>query len=316
MNNFGMSENIVSVSLPKDESGLTGRECPRPECEGYFKVKSGTGLIGESLPCYCPYCGVPGPSDHFYTKEQIEYARSIVFKSVSDNLFNSLKKLETRRSSLSIRVSRDAQIPIRHYREKQLETEIICENCTLQYSVFGVFAFCPDCGKHNTLQILKKNLILAEKLLALSQEVDRDMSRHLLENALEDCVSSFDGFGRSLFQIASKELSENDRSAKVSFQNLKNANQTLKAKFAIDMESLMESGDWKFLVTSFQKRHLLAHSMGVVDEEYLSKTSDQSATIGRKIPLDIDSISRLSQLLSDLGEKLTTAVHYSKQDDK
>lgn len=48
-------------------------------------------------------------------------------------------------------------------------------NCALSYSVFGLFAFCPDCSSHNSLQILIKNLglISGNKLFKIfySQEI-------------------------------------------------------------------------------------------------------------------------------------------------
>jgi hypothetical protein len=34
----------VNVSIPTDEAGLLGRECPVSDCLGYFKVKPGTGI--------------------------------------------------------------------------------------------------------------------------------------------------------------------------------------------------------------------------------------------------------------------------------
>ena len=30
--------------------------------------------------------------------------------------------------------------PIRQYREKRLETEVVCDRCTLHYAIYGVFA--------------------------------------------------------------------------------------------------------------------------------------------------------------------------------
>jgi len=53
-----------SISLPPDEEGFIGRECPVAECEGYFKLQPGTGLKGKNLPCHCPYCG-HGAGYHF-----------------------------------------------------------------------------------------------------------------------------------------------------------------------------------------------------------------------------------------------------------
>jgi hypothetical protein len=41
--------------------------------------------------------------------------------------------------------------------DSERETALTCERCTLQYTIYGVFAFCPDCAAHNSLQILKKN---------------------------------------------------------------------------------------------------------------------------------------------------------------
>ncbi len=43
-----------SISIPPDDEGLIGRECPVVACEGYFKIQPGTGLKGENLPCHCP----------------------------------------------------------------------------------------------------------------------------------------------------------------------------------------------------------------------------------------------------------------------
>jgi len=49
-----MSDQItMTITLPTDDEGMIGRECP--ECKEYFKVKSGTGLLNIST-CTCPYC--------------------------------------------------------------------------------------------------------------------------------------------------------------------------------------------------------------------------------------------------------------------
>ena len=63
----------ISIAIQRDEDGFVGRECPNPDCEGYFKIVLGTGLKGENLPCHCPYCGHKALHDHFWTKDQIEY---------------------------------------------------------------------------------------------------------------------------------------------------------------------------------------------------------------------------------------------------
>ena len=202
--NLSRLGNSIHISIPPDAEGYTGRECPQQDCEGYFKVKFGTGLKGADLPCHCPYCGHVDPQDRFWTKEQLEYAKSVALGKVVDALRKDLKSLEFDIKpkgpfgiGMSMRVQPGRPIQIRHYREKALETKVTCESCTLEYAVYGVFAFCPDCGRHNSQQILVKNLDLAIKELELADQLtDDDLKRSLVEDALENCVSSFDAFGR------------------------------------------------------------------------------------------------------------------------
>ena len=73
MNNLRRLGDSISIRMVPDERGFTGRECPNPDCEGYFKIVLGTGLKGKGLPCHCAYCGHTEGHDHFWTKEQIEY---------------------------------------------------------------------------------------------------------------------------------------------------------------------------------------------------------------------------------------------------
>ena len=84
----------ISVSISADENRFTGRECPQPDCEGYFKIELGTGLKGDGLPCHCPYCGHAAGHDQFWTKEQIEYARSVAMRRITDAIRKDFRKLE------------------------------------------------------------------------------------------------------------------------------------------------------------------------------------------------------------------------------
>ena len=82
--------NSISIPIPADENAFTGRECPQPDCEGYFKIELGTGLKGQGLPCHCPYCGHTAGHDQFWTKEQIEYAKSVAMRKITDALHKDL----------------------------------------------------------------------------------------------------------------------------------------------------------------------------------------------------------------------------------
>lgn len=301
----------ISIQMPTDEKGFVGRECPEPDCEGYFKVTPGTGLEGEDLPCHCPYCGFEGPMDHFWTKEQLEYVRSIAAGKAKDYIFRELKKHEFEYKpkgpfgiGVSMKVQKGAPVPIRYYSERSLETEATCDNCSLQYAVYGLFAFCPDCGQHNSLQILTKNLEVVCKMLDLSEGMDEEMAEKLVENALEDCVSALDGFGREICRINAANSLDPTRAMTISFQSLEGARSNLLAVFGNDIADCVSEQEWKAAICCFQKRHLVAHKMGIVDEEYLRKTDDPYAVAGRKINVSRDEVMTVVGVIRVVGEYL------------
>lgn len=299
--NLRRLRNQISVPIEPDEDGYLGRECPATDCLGYFKITLGTGIKGPA-PCYCPYCGHKGEGNTFFTQEQIEYARSIVFRKVTDALHKDLKSLEFEHKpqgpfgiGLSLRVKASPPLPIRHYREKKLETEVVCETCTPRYAIYGVFGWCPDCGIHNSLQILKKNLELANKQLALAETLDKDMAEHLIGDSLKNVVSALDAFGR---EICAK------KAADIQFQNLVGARRRVRDRFAFDFADSVTPTDWEIACRVFQKRHLLAHKMGVVDEDYLKKANDPGAVVGRKIIITPDEITATINIIEALGRRL------------
>ena len=300
----------ISISIPPDENRFTGRECPQAECEGYFKIELGTGLEGEGLPCHCPYCGHAAGHDHFWTREQIEYARSVARRRITDAIRKDLKKLEFDYKprgafgiGFSLKLKRGPQPPIRYYREKQLETEVVCRNCTLRYSVYGVFGFCPDCGQHNSIQILQKSLEVVGKMLEMATREEKAVAERLIENALEDCVSTFDGFGRELCRIHANKARNPSKAERMNFQNLEAARKRFLDLFGFDLSAEVARDEWRAAVVAFQKRHLIAHRFGVVDQDYMDKTGDFGAVVGRKVTVDVDEVKRLAKTVNTLAPR-------------
>ncbi len=308
--------NQISVPIKTDEEGYLGRECPEAACEGYFKVKSGTGLTGADIPCHCPYCGHAGPPTEFWTKEQLEYAKSIALRQITDAFRADLKSLEFEHEpkgpfgiGISMKLQPGPPIPIRHYRERTLETKVTCSSCTLEYAVYGVFGFCPDCGIHNSLQILQRNLELVRKQLDLANaQSDPELTRHLLDDALENCVSVFDGFGRELCRLHAGKSSAPNAAGDVSFQNLSRAANRVNQLFGIDLTLALPSNEWQGTTIAFLRRHLLAHKAGVIDAKYLQESGEPSALLGRRIVVSASDISTVAANIEHLAVYLFTAL--------
>lgn len=144
---------------------------------------------------------------------------------------------------LSLKVS-GSQTPVRLYIEPRLETELVCDGCSLRYAIYGFFAFCPDCGCgiHNSLQILQKNFEVVRKLLSLAATVEDGVRERLVENALEDAVSAFDGFGREVCRVSLEQQGK----ASPSFQNIALARDNLQQRFGFDLHAPLTDDEWLF----------------------------------------------------------------------
>ena len=300
-----------------DADGYVGRDCPNPDCKGYFKVAPGTGLA-DALICHCPYCGHTATNDQFFTQAQIEYAQSVVIQSVVGGFQKRLKRLEFVQKpshgfgiGMSVQVKTGPLPPIHYYREKRLETEVVCEGCTLRYSVYGVFAFCPDCGRHNSLQVLNKNLELVNKILQVAADMGAEkaeVAQRLVESALEGCVSSFDGFGREVCRVHAKQATEPSQAERISFQNPDGARQHMKRLFGYDLATSLLDEQWSAIVKSLQKRHLLAHKMGIVDQEYINRTGDRTVVKGQRINVSADEVRNTARILKKIAEGLANGL--------
>jgi len=296
-----------SISIPPDETGFIGRECPGPSCERVFKIQPGTGLKGEDLPCHCPYCGHEAGQDKFLTKAQVEYAKSVVLNKVTGALIKDLKSLKFNhkpRGALGIGISMKVigrPTPVRRCREEDLETEVVCDKCTLRYMIYGVFGFCPDCSVHNSLQILEKNFELIEKLLAVAETQEPSISQQMIENALEDCVSAFDGFGRETCRVFVQKAADPSKASEIRFQNINAATEKVLREFGVTISDAVNAADWDNIQRAFQKRHLLAHKMGVVDEAYQKATDALTSSIGKRITITKNEIHKLLEGLRTIG---------------
>ena len=309
----------VTVTVPVSDDGFCGRECPNPNCQKYFGIVLGTGLEGENLPCHCPYCGHADEHSSFYTKDQIKHVSSVIQQKVSDAMFGDLQELSAKINSqqdrasflqMSAKTTRSHRPTIHSYDEKQLETELVCSFCTLRYTVYGVFAYCPDCGQHNAFQILMNNLEVIVKVLALSESEERTAEErdNLVQNALEDCVSIFDAFGREICRIHASSAANPGRASKLSFQNLEVAKRNVSKLFGFELDSGLHENQLKAGIQAFQKRHLLAHKLGIVDAEYLEKSGDPDAVIGRKVTISIQDVHQLISVVELLAKNLHSGL--------
>jgi hypothetical protein len=64
----------------------------------------------------------------------------------------------------------------------------------------------------------------------------------------------------------------------------------------------------KLELRGFQKRHLLAHTMGVVDADYVARTGDQTAVVGRKIAIRDDDARAVMSAVRTMAQHLCNSL--------
>ena len=88
-------------------------------------------------------------------------------------------------------------------------------------------------------------------------------------------------------------------------QNLEGAKTTFLDLFGIDLSADVAAEEWRAAASGFQKRHLVTHKLGVVDQEYITKTGDTRAVVGRKIGIGADEVRGLARTISKLAPRLS-----------
>ena len=187
--------------------------------------------------------------------------------------------------------------------EQQLETEVFCDNCTLRFSVYGVFASCPYCGQLNALKVVLSSLETAKKKLQLVDEptLDEELRKELAKDALTSSISAFDAFGKSMAKNQPRLLPDSKRNL---FQDIEALDGHLEAQGQPPFESIIGISEWEGIKWFFQARHVYVHNAGVVDERFIAKLPNLAYLKGRILPLELDRLAQNIDVLGNISREI------------
>ena len=159
-----------------------------------------------------------------------------------------------------------------------------CVRDGAKFRTFGTIYRCPVCAIENPREVMNS---CAQRVLASSANDISDLS-----NELGSLVGTFDGVMRQTNRIACQNASASGLIHPIvrSFQDIASARNTLDG--VIDISKLVR--DWSQFNETFQKRHALSHSLGVIDQKYLNKTGVASTQLGRKVQLTRDQVNQFA----------------------
>ena len=284
--------------MPTDE-GFIGRSCKTPECGRYFKVN----LASMRDEMYCPYCGTRFSKDELTTKDQEEYFKEAAIEKAKKYMYDEVDKVfgNLARKPRSKNVIFKHK-PI-HYREKtvqprysefQVDSELTCSECNFPFQVYGIFGYCPGCRSEN-LWIYDANFAIIQKEISTNPDPQR-----ALRHAYSDLVSTFEAFCRAKAKAISSETSR--------FQVLFDTRKFFKENLGIDILKDLEEKDILTLRRVFQKRHVLEHNAGIINESYVRMIPEDAKLLNHQVELSVEELRLAAEALRIALDNLSRAV--------
>lgn len=318
----------ISVDLPHDDEGYLDRHCSVEACRAEFKVLSEDWkekIKDEQV--FCPICRFEAPATEWNTEDQVEYAKRVAIAHVQKTIHTALAEDAQRFNrdqrpgfiQLSMSVGpAPHSIVVPTDAAKVMRQKFVCEVCGCRYASIGAAFFCPACGHNSAVSMFDQTIETVRRVVSLTTSIretlatafDEDLAqnsvRHMLEDSLGRLVSAFQQFSDILFEKLPNVASVKRR--KNVFQNLAESSALWKSAIGKGYDDMLSSSELQEMESLFQKRHLIAHRNGLVDQEYIDKSGDKSYTIGQRLVINESAVLRLAELVLKLASELRRFV--------
>lgn len=319
----------VSIPIETDEEGFMDKECPDNECKFQFKVHEDDWKnIFQDEAVYCPMCGKESTSDNFWTTEQMQNAEKQIDQLVESKIHKAMKedanafnRSQPRGGFLTMSMSVKGfayekiilPIPSREIFEKK----ITCEKCNSRYSVIGSAFFCPSCGYNsvektfsNTLTKIETSITHIPTIRAALNKISKDQAeitcQTIVEKGLLDCVVAFQRFCDLMY---GKHPNARSKISPNSFQNLDTGGALWLEVFKESYVDWLSETKYKRLNILFQRRHLLQHTEGIIDQKYIDKSGDTKYTIGQRVIINEPDVMELAGYIKALTDIIREKIN-------
>ncbi len=321
-----LGDEKSTVAFSTDDSDYFDRECPAPECLAQFKVlmEDWKSKVRDE-EVFCPFCGHTADAQKWWTQEQLEHARDVALAKVKATLGGALR-LDAQRFnqrqpkggfiSMSMKVNSIPQhVPIPYAAAAPMRLKIACGECGCRYAVVGAAYFCPSCGANAaelvfelTAQGIRQSLEAVNAIRAAISDADtaENTCRLIVESALQNSVTAFQRVAEALHA----RIAPTVKTRRNAFQNLSEGSALWEAAIGGGYDKHLTTVEMKQLTTAFQQRHLLAHTQGVVDDDYIRKTGDTRYKLGQRLVIKREAVAEALNLI----EQLTRGIRQDAKD--
>lgn len=287
---------MVPVMLVSDKEQFFGRTCPT--CNAYFRTRR----VAETLSC--PYCSTRAPLIRFTTENQRRFIDEVRQKWIDGFKGNDLEEIDLDAITKALPDNR----PNWSYSEELQQHCFTCEKCDNRFDILGEHGCCPVCGKRNSLQVVMSYLNEAQtKFESANAAIANRHDREIEWEKITKCISDFEAMARDIQnQLARLPLTPTRRKevGHISFHQILKANECLRDFFGIELFRGFDEADKEFVNRMFNRRHILTHNAGRVDEKYLAQTLDTGVRLHEKIRVRSKERAGLIPLLKKMAANL------------
>lgn len=322
-----LQKDKISIPIAVDSEGYLDRECPNTECEFQFKVHEDDWRnICRDEQIFCPLCRHEADSDAWWTQEQLANAKEQGMAHIAgriDRAFaesaKSFNSGQHRNSFLQFKMEYSSPRPYHILlpipSSEEMVLKVTCEVCQTRYSVVGSAFFCPSCG-HNSagetfdssikkIEDKIKNLPLIRTAVEkVSKDEAETTCRSLIETGLNEGVVAFQRF----CEVTYTKALPNQKVKFNAFQNLDTGSDYWKAHFGEGYTDWLTTSDFKKLTLLFQRRHLLSHTEGIVDQKYLDRSGDTTYKVGQRLVIKESDVNELTRLISTIVATIRSKI--------
>lgn len=314
----------ISVSIPSDAEGYFDRECPSSECLFQFKIHEDDWrdkVRDEEV--FCPFCGHTADSGKWLTQEQVKHVEQAGVAHVRQRLGSAMKRdadrwnrRQPRNNFISITMkvdSRPRHVLLPPAAAEPMRLKITCPECACRYAVIGAAFFCPACG-HNAAELVFTLSLTGirsalDALPAVRVAIpDRDTAettvRLIVENGLQNAITAFQRYAEALYA----RLPAAPAARRNAFQNLAEGSDLWRAATGRGYSDHLAPADLAALTRAFQQRHLLAHTQGLVDQDYVTRSGDTAYQPGQRLVIREASVRQCVELIEKLAAGMAADV--------
>lgn len=297
----------MAVPIPVDDDGYFGRACPA--CERLFKMLHiEYEALPDDLELTCPYCGERQNHSEFLTADQLERMRSAGLATAEQYVHEALGDMLERTFGRSPSRSRGGLVSIEwrytpghppmprrlyEYVEEQVRRTFTCRRCSTHTAVYGAAAFCPVCGPREAVEEVREAIAALRLALALPDQLSEELREQARaagvfdqhnESAIKEVVTLFETFMRGVFtDVVSGADAVLRKERPAVFQNLADTERLFTEHAGWSVAAAVGAVTWARLGVTFEKRHVLAHRRGQVDQRYLDRVPGSRLHVGQRL---------------------------------